>query len=153
MSTVRPSPFVGDVPASNEVFTPPLGRLFVRIVSSPAGEGFGRFDVAYAITPRRGVAYRYLCVFDRYLDDEYGKARFSAFTDTADTAACRTGSGNTVTRRLATDEDIAALAALWDPEQDRAGWLESLAKGWQGDGVTLAVEDQERLRVALGVGA
>jgi hypothetical protein len=151
VNDVRPSPLVGPAPAPGDVFTPPIGRLFVRIVSSLAGDGYGRFDVAYAITPRRGVAYRYLCVFDRYFADRYGKARLSAFTDTADASVCKTGSGNTVTRRLATDEDIAALVTLWDPEQDRAGWLESLAKGWQGDGVTLAVEDQERLRAALQV--
>ncbi len=144
----RPSPFVGDAPAPSDVLTPPLGRLFVRVVDGPSGY----VCYAYAIWPRFGSCYRALSVFDRYMSDDHGKARFGAFTDTADADVCKTATGNTVTRRLATDEDIAALAVLWDPEQDRAAWLESLAKGWQGDGVTLAVEDQERLRAALRVG-
>lgn len=143
--SARPSPFVGDAPAPNDVFTPPLGQLFVRTISDY------HVEYAYVIAPRREAVYRYLSVFRRWRGDTYGEGQFATYVDTANAAVCTTISGNTVTRRLATDEDIAQLVAMWHPEQDRAAWLASLARGWKGDGVTLAVEDQERLRAAFGV--
>jgi len=126
--------------STETVWTPEPGRLVIRINTTPAGRERHR-DLLFHCN-----------VADARLT--LGVARAVDGTWTPDTgidlecmkgAECKTGAGNTVTRRYATDEDLAGLVATFEARRSTfAEWVKDVCARTR-----LADTEKTRLRALV----
>ncbi len=104
---------------------PPQGRLFIREMTDPDGEEIERV-LGFATETRAGdrltLAYRTIA----QARSGYVSPSFARYIDSAAGVECRSGMGLIVRRRLATDDDVAAIIRGWKPEMPTCsldGWM------------------------------
>lgn len=100
-------------------WAPPIGVLFVRIMHAPWQNDI-TFGYADKVDPDGICHYRSVA----RIRDWHAEADFGGSVDFAKGDMDHAGSGAAIVRRLATENDVAALRKLWSDRFPFAEWLE-----------------------------
>lgn len=124
---------------------PPKGRLFIREMTEPDGEEVERV-LGFATETRAGdrlsLAYKTIAL----ARSGHVSPNFARYIDGAVGVECRSGMGLIIRRRLATDEDVAAIIRGWKPESRGCpldGWLRDVCSARMEPGL----DEDEKARL------
>lgn len=132
---------------NSTLWNPPVGRLIFRTITWAPGRNYSCLGVASKSANEHGMTcYESIAEID---SEGHAKPSFCGWVNGASQAEDKTGSGNPITQRLATDEDIAAVVRTWESRYSICEWIEDIASH---AGSLILPEELDRIRRIVAAG-
>lgn len=116
-----------DLAAEADTWSPGKGLLFVREILR---KGWTDRQLGYVDDPAKpgSPVYHYNTIAEQRWSNGDTDPSFGGWVSTDVGATGRTGSGNEIRRRLATDDDIRQMLRTWNPRYHLSEWVRDVQR-------------------------